>query len=211
MILKTLDSASGRRQFLFRVLPAGTFFCLGCGALSALANGQEKPKPAEKKHKFLENSGMSAKEVFEFAYKDSYIPLLRSLAPYIKNGDFIEILKRAADDEATKSGQAEAKKLPKNDFATFRAMINKPPEGFWKQVLTIRIIEDTDTATESKVTECLWAKTFREANASDIGYARICHPDFASARAFNPKLKLIRTKTLMQGDDCCNHRWVWEG
>jgi hypothetical protein len=211
MILKTLDSASGRRQFLLNVLPAGTLLCLGGDHLLAITNGQDKPKPAEKKHKFLEDSGMSMQEVFEFAYKDYYIPLLRSLAPYFKNGDFIEILKRAADDQAAKSGPAEAKTLSKNDFATFKAMITKPPEGFEKQVLTVSTVEVTDRAIESKVTECLWAKTFRKANASDIGYARICYPDFASARAYSPKLKLIRTKTLMQGDDCCNHRWVWEG
>jgi hypothetical protein len=154
---------------------------------------------------------MSFKEVYEFAYKFNYIPILQNLAPYVKNDDFLEILKRAASDEATKSGQADAKKLPKNDFAAFRAEIKKPLDRFWKHVLTLEIVEDTDKAIETKVTECLWAKTFREANASDIGYAIICYPDYASALALNPKLKLIRTKTLMQGNDCCNHRWVWEG
>jgi hypothetical protein len=63
---------------------------------------------------------------------------------------------------------------------------------------------------EIKITECLWAKTFRAANAADIGYATICYSDFAGAVAFNPKMRLVRTKTLMQGHDCCNHRWVLE-
>jgi hypothetical protein len=30
------------------------------------------------------------------------------------------------------------------------------------------------------------------------------------ARGLNPKLKLIRTKTLMQGDDGCSLRYVME-
>ena len=43
-----------------------------------------------------------------------------------------------------------------------------------------------------------------------VGYASICHPDFAMTEGYNPKMKLLRTKTLMQGDDCCNHCWVME-
>ena len=27
-------------------------------------------------------------------------------------------------------------------------------------------------------------------------------------RPFNPAFKMERTKTLMEGDDCCNHRYI---
>jgi hypothetical protein len=70
------------------------------------------------------------------------------------------------------------------------------------------MVEDTERAAEMKVTECLWAKTFRDAGAGDIGYALMCHGDFATAPAFNAKMKMTRTKTLMQGHDCCNPRWT---
>jgi len=63
------------------------------------------------------------------------------------------------------------------------------------------------------VTECLWAKIFREAkepDAVDIGYAFGCYPEFVITQTFNPQFKLILTKTLMQGHDCCNQRTVWE-
>jgi hypothetical protein len=43
-----------------------------------------------------------------------------------------------------------------------------------------------------------------------IGYFLSCYADFASAEMFDPKLRMIRTKTLMQGDDCCNNRYVIE-
>jgi hypothetical protein len=57
----------------------------------------------------------------------------------------------------------------------------------------------------------LWAKAFRDENAGDLGYAMVCYPDYAVAKGLNPKLKLIRTKTLMQGDDSCSLRYVMEG
>jgi hypothetical protein len=72
------------------------------------------------------------------------------------------------------------------------------------------IVEDTDQALELKVKECIFAETFLKASAGDIGFAFICYGDYAWPRAFNPKIKMIRDKTLMQGHDCCNHRYVLE-
>jgi len=210
MIIKKLDLASSRRQFLLKALPAGTLFFFGCGGLLAMTNGQDKPKPSEKKHKFLEESGMSFQEVFKFACHD-HIELTQFLAKEIGKDKFIEMLKKDGEELAKREAQKELKTLPANDFATFRSGIREKPDRFWEHVLTSAIVEDTDRAIEQKVTECLWAKTYREAGAADLGYFLCCYEDFPSATAFNPKLKLIRTKTLMQGDDCCNFRWVWEG
>ena len=78
-------------------------------------------------------------------------------------------------------------------------------------ILTLEIVEDTPQAVEVKVTECLWAKTFREMGAAEIGYSLICYRDYADCQGFNPSITMIRSKTLMQGDDYCNHRFVWEG
>jgi len=101
----------------------------------------------------------------------------------------------------------QLKKNPKNDLATYTADMRTPPP-LYKNALTFTLVEDTPTAVEARFTECLWAKTFREANAADIGYACLCHTELAAVPAFNPKMKLIFTKTLMQGDDCCNPRYV---
>jgi len=32
----------------------------------------------------------------------------------------------------------------------------------------------------------------------------------AFARAFNPQFEMVRDKTLMQGHDCCSHRYLWK-
>ena len=51
--------------------------------------------------------------------------------------------------------------------------------------------------------ECLYAKTFRENDAGDIGYAAICIADFAVTDEFNKSIKLTRNSCLMKGDSCC--------
>ena len=38
--------------------------------------------------------------------------------------------------------------------------------------------------------------------------AALCNMDYSWPTAFNPKFKMERDKTLMQGHDCCNHRYV---
>jgi hypothetical protein len=155
---------------------------------------------------------MSYEEVFNFVYKSEGIPLLQNLAQRLRGSDFIEILKAVTNEMAIEWGREAARMSPKNDFAAFisgnKQRFSSP---FWSHVLTYTIVEDTEKVFEKKYTECLFAKTFREANASDIGYATQCHGDFGFVEGFNPKIRLTRTKTLMQGDDCCDFRWVWEG
>lgn len=210
MIIKPANLASSRRGFLLNVLPAGTLFCLGCGSLSSIAGGQDTQKTSVKKHKFLEDSGMSYEEVFS-VYKRNYIPLLQGLSRRLKGIDFIEMLKAVNYERSIERTREEAKRSPINDFASFTSRSKKRYSGrFWDHVVTYTFVEDTERALEWKITECLWAKTFREANASDIGYATQCYGDFG-AEALAPKIRFTLTKTLMQGHDCCNHRYVWEG
>jgi hypothetical protein len=120
------------------------------------------------------------------------------------------MMKRVIDQYGKQEGAGFAKEAGKNDLATYTQDLRKP-NRFWQNVLTFQIIEDTPSAFETKVTECLWAKTYREANAGDLGYILSCYGDYASAEGFNPKMRMIRTKTLMQGNDCCNQRYVIEG
>ena len=87
----------------------------------------------------------------------------------------------------------------------------KEPDEILRHAIAFDIVEDGGTAFEVRVTECLWASTFRAADAADLGYSWVCHPDFAMARAFNPEMRLRRDQTLMQGATHCNHRWELTG
>ncbi len=197
---------TGRRQFLSCILPCAAF-CMGNAIPLALAQ-DEKPIDPEVKHKFQTDSGMTLESVFQFAFRD-HIRTLQFLWEYIGTDLFIESLKKSRAKAGHIYGSLQAETLGSNSFETYVNEFKKPSK-FWDNVLTTRIIEDTPNAFEVEITECLWAKTFRDADAPDLGYICICHPDFAMAEGFNPKIKLIRTKTLMQGHDCCNHRWVFE-
>jgi hypothetical protein len=77
------------------------------------------------------------------------------------------------------------------------------------QTLREQIGEDSENAHEIRVTECVWASVFREAGLDgEIGHAAVCNMDFTWPTAFNPKFKMERDHTLMQGHDYCNHRYI---
>ena len=65
-------------------------------------------------------------------------------------------------------------------------------------------LEDTDKRQAYCFTRCMWAEVFAELDALDIGFW-LCEGDAPTASAFNPAIGFQRTKTLMEGDDCCDH------
>ncbi len=64
--------------------------------------------------------------------------------------------------------------------------------------------ETTPDAVGYAFTSCMWADAFRGLDAADIGQW-ICEGDDAGARSQHPDLRCRLTKTLMAGDDHCNH------
>jgi hypothetical protein len=208
---KILSDSLNRRRFLTNVLPSGEMLCIGSDNLLDTSRVHKKQKVSTVKQKFSKKSNMSFEEVFQFKYTP-YISTLQRLANIIGKDKFIKMLREASAEVAEQRVKNIIRNLPKNDFDTYiKTMIFTP---LFKNTLSMEIVEKTDKVLEIKITECLWANTIRELkepDAVDIGYALVCYPEIATTEAFNPKLKVIRTKTLMQGHDCCNSRIVWKG
>ncbi|HOI44845.1 MAG TPA: L-2-amino-thiazoline-4-carboxylic acid hydrolase [Candidatus Aminicenantes bacterium] len=199
---------SSRRAFLQAALPGTAILCLGGRCLLNAYRFQETSAGTGQEHKFLQNSGMKFADVFKMAYAE-YVPIWRGFEREMGSERFIVMLKSVIDKEAKAQSAAMAEKLGKSDFAAYFQDLRKP-NPFWQHALTYEIVEDAPKAFEIKVTECLWAKTYGDAKAADLGYVLSCYGDFASAQGFNPKMRLVRTKTLMQGDEFCNHRYTLE-
>jgi hypothetical protein len=203
---ETSPTTPADRRVFLKTFCAGSLLCLGCERVQAGPPGEQPPGADT----FLVDSHMSFKDVYGFAYTNGSIPLLKTLAEEQGRHRFVETLKAASAKTAAEQARKQAPPAPGN---TLSAMLGDFLEGdsrFWSHVLSHTFTEKTESVVEARVTRCLWAQTFREAGAADIGYATICHPDFFSCTAFNPKIHMTRTKTLMQGDDHCNHRWVVE-
>lgn len=187
-----------RRQFLGTLLPACSFACIGLGnfRVPAYAAGKVQEKP--EKHKFQLNWTQTYEEAFRWRYL-YYIDLMKKIGEYTGRDELITMIKNATDEYILADATYD------KDFNFSRWI-----EGgkVYENMMTKEIVELTDRTYEMKVTECLWAKVFKENDATDIGYATVCYSDFASAKAAHPKVRLERTKTIMEGDAFCNHRWI---
>ena len=100
----------------------------------------------------------------------------------------------------------------KNPISSFQEWVQRHDDG--TSLWTHANIDEPAVVTENRrlcnTVGCLWADTWRGWGAEDIGYLVCCAADFANVKAQHPYLRLERTKTLMQGDDCCDFKFIWE-
>jgi hypothetical protein len=113
----------------------------------------------------------------------------------------VEVIRRAFVESAAESGEEIAKELNDNSLSAFCSFLEGICIGSHEWTKT----EDSATRQEYHFTRCMWAEAFQALEAQDIGFWVLCTGDASTASAFNPAIGFSRTKTLMMGDDCCNH------
>jgi hypothetical protein len=195
---------TSRRQFIASVIPACAITCMGSNRVFASILRAEGHLIQDVKHKFDNNFELAItyRQLIGSQYR-SFITLAKALEKEMGKEKTIEFLKKVTTERQTHLGKQQANQMPDNSFSSFVDLFRSG----YDNTMTMEIVEDTPAVFELKVTECLYADSFLRAKAGDIGYAWICWGDDAWAEGFNPKIKLVRTKTLMQGHDCCNHRY----
>lgn len=196
-----------RRDFIIKTFSSCAFCCF---AASNVFGSDKKLHSitSDDRHKFLHDSQMSFKEVFDFAYKESYIPAMKNLMYQIGHEKFIELLKKSSDKMSEINDKSEID-FSKRTLKEWIKIIKKECQDLKCQI-SCEILKEDDHEFEIIYTECLWAKTFREANASEIGYAGNCYQEFGKTKAFNPNLNIIFDQSLMNGHDKCHFKWFME-
>jgi hypothetical protein len=161
-------------------------------------------------HKFQERMqmGMSYEEHFRDRCHEM-VCLAEEFERVLGRKKTLEIMGKARDKYI-----AELTKKEHGTINTFEDFVKSEKaenaSTYFLHTLSLTYPEETPTKLTLRVSECLWAKVFKEMKATDLGYVLNCQPDFAYVKACHPNIKLKRTKTLMQGDDYCDHTFYWE-
>ena len=198
---------SDRREFLMKTLSSCAICCFA--APSLFASDKNLYSIAQDQHKFESDSGMTIQQVYNYTYS-KYISDMKNFMKQIGKEELLNMLKKSCEmsNEIDKDADINYNERTLTAYST--GVKNAFEGKYWSERLSHEILIDNKNVLEFKITECIWAKTFREKEASEIGDASICYSDYSQARKFNPKLKLVREKTLMKGKDCCHFKYTME-
>ena len=76
--------------------------------------------------------------------------------------------------------------------------------------LEIEVKEQGDNSFTFNVVRCRYAETYKAMGLGEIGHLLSCNRDGAFCEGYDPKLKLERTQTIMQGASHCNFHYTYE-
>jgi hypothetical protein len=75
--------------------------------------------------------------------------------------------------------------------------------------LEIEVKEQSDTTFRFNVVRCGYAETYKAMGLGEIGHLLSCNRDGAFCEGYDPKLKLERTQTIMQGASHCDFKYTY--
>ncbi|NPE08804.1 MAG: L-2-amino-thiazoline-4-carboxylic acid hydrolase [Asgard group archaeon] len=161
--------------------------------------------------KFKKKMDITFEQAFRMRF-ETQVDITNAFVPIVGKEKAFEIVEKLSEKKSIESAkQMVIHSEDINNFADFKAFFKKQMNSnMMKNTATFTIIEDSEKKLEFKITECLWAKVFKDLDETEQGYRFYCKPDYAMAGIYHPKVKLTRTKTLMQGNVYCNHTYTWE-
>lgn len=195
-----------RRELLTRTVPACAIAWLGLCKLPSLGIC-EGASQQQDQHKFdaPQDLTMSERQQSERNNR-SFFRFIKTLQGELEETETIRLLNLNSAEYGRSIGEMQAERAPDTSFQTFVSQF-RPPR--YSEILTHEVVEDTEKAFGLRVTECCIAETYQAAGlGGEIGHAAVCNMDYYWPTAFNPNLKMERNRTLMQGHDHCNHRYL---
>ena len=124
-----------------------------------------------------------------------------------KFGDeVIEVVDKLTAQRSKKEGEELAQKLGSN---TIQDIIQE----LWFSGIPLGLeytSEETEKGMQMKCTRCYIYETAKKLGITEWAYHLFCVGDPYFVEGFNSKMGFSRTKSLMEGHDCCNHNFYME-
>lgn len=132
-------------------------------------------------------------------------PVIREVTRRYGNEEALAILRSVNQKEAFERGRKTAEHKQGNTIDLLAGDVATWGEsGVWE----MEVLEQTPTTYFFNVTRCPYHEKYRELGIEEFGVALSCCRDEPFARGLDPKLELVRTKTIMEGEDFCDFRYT---
>ena len=132
--------------------------------------------------------------------------LIQGFAEEIGFDKTIQVAKKVIRKDAIESG----KKLAQQYSGNTMKELSKIVKEVWAKdsAMKIQIIRENDNELFFDITFCGYAQMYEKMGIKELGFILSCSRDFPFMEGFNPKIELRRTKTIMEGADCCDFRYI---
>jgi hypothetical protein len=134
--------------------------------------------------------------------------LLRAFGQEIGHERAIAVATAAVQADAAEAGREMARQCGGNSMADLARVVR----DVWcrDDGMRIQVLEESERAFRFDVTHCGYAAAYAELGIQDLGVCLSCCRDEPFARAFNPRIKLTRRGTIMEGATCCDFQFTME-
>src|SRR5262245_34785586 len=135
------------------------------------------------------------------------VPLIKALRAELGEEKANAIMRKALGEHFRKLGEAQWRHYGA------QSRLEKM-ERTWKgfgaaDALKVQVLKKTPDAYELNVTECQYAKFYKELGEPELGFLFVCSADYDLARGYGD-VTLKRTQTIMQGASHCDFRYRLE-
>jgi hypothetical protein len=132
--------------------------------------------------------------------------LIRGFARAMGQDKAVEAATAAVQADAMMAGRIMAEKYGGNTMKELGRVVRNT----WAEddAMTIHILEETEQNLSFDVTHCRYAELYEKAEMKDLGFCLSCCRDEPFTKGFNPRMRLLRTQTIMQGASLCDFRFV---
>lgn len=129
------------------------------------------------------------------------VPLIDALGAEFGRQRILEIVRNVIQEIARQQGVQLANSVEANDLKHFAAI-----QETWKKdnAIQTELLELTRKKYAFNVFRCRYAEMYYHLGIPELGRMLSCDRDFALIEGFNPRIKLTRTQTIMEGADICD-------
>jgi hypothetical protein len=175
--------------------------------------GEEREMNRENQ-RHLEDSGTDQRtpEISHLQRREIQAPiavcLIRGFAKVIGQDKALEVAAAAVRADAMMAGKIRAEKCGGNSMKELARVVRE----VWAEddAMTIHILEETEQNLSFDVTRCRYAELYEKAEMKELGFCLSCCRDEPFTKGFNPRMKLLRSQTIMQGASFCDFRFILE-
>jgi len=134
-------------------------------------------------------------------------PLIKAFMVEFGVDRTLAVVKPVIEKLAKESGAQAAEMAGGNSLADFvRATSTWAAGDAYEKV----VLRQTETHFDFDIKRCRYAEMYKEMGFAHLGFVLSCARDSAMIEGFNPRMKLTRTKTIMEGSDRCDFRITLE-